>query len=140
MPASCLLITPAVQLANSVYGTLERGLGSRVWVWHEPAVERALRVLGVCRFRLILFDVVMADALPGSVLRALKRAAPETPLVLLTAGAATPLGIERAGLGASERARIAGAAGVVPRDDASALERVVRQILATPAANPPDPT
>lgn len=46
--------------------------------------------------------------------------------------------IDRAGLG-TERARVAGAMGVVPRGDAGALVRVVRHILATPAANPPDP-
>jgi hypothetical protein len=131
VPASCLLITPAVGLANSVYGTLEHGLGSRVWVWHEPAMESAVRVLGVCRFRLILLDPTLAGAFLGSVLRAIKHAAPQTPLVLLT-GTGAPLRIERKGLG-DARARLAGAAAVVPHDDAAALERVVRQILAMPA-------
>jgi hypothetical protein len=133
LPASCLLGSPAVELANSVYGTLERELASQVWIWHEPAVEPAVRVLGACRFRFILLDVAVAD----SVLRALKEAAPETPLVLLAVGAVTQLGIERAGLG-TERARLAGAAGVVPRGNAGALERVARQILAMSAPNAPD--
>ena len=90
-----------------------------------------MRVLGVCRFRLILLDLMPADTMPGSVLRALKEAAPETPLVLLAVGAATALGIERAGLGAG--LRLSGATAVVLRGDAAALVRVVRQILATPA-------
>ncbi len=137
VPASLLLITPAVELANTVHGTLERELGSRVWVWDEPAVEPALRVLGVCRFRLILLDLP-AHTMLGSVLRALKEAAPETPLVLLAVGAATALGVERAGLGAA-RARLSGATAMVPRGDAEALVRAVRQILATPVADPPDP-
>ena len=131
VPASCLLISPAVELANSVYGTLERDLGARVWVWHEPAVEPAVRALGVCKFRVILLDLMPADAMLGSVLRAVKEAAPETPLVLLAVGAATALGVERAGLG-DARARLAGATAVVPRGDAGALVRVMRQILATP--------
>ena len=138
VPASLLLITPTVALANRVHGTLERELASRVWVWHEPAVEAALRVLGVCRFRLVLLDMAIAEALAGSVLRALKEAAPETPLVLLAVGAATALGVERAGLG-SARARLSGAAAVVPRDDAGALVRAVRGILGTPVADPPEP-
>ena len=138
VPASLLLITPAVELANGVYGTLERGLGSRVWIWHEPAVEPAVRVLGACRFRLILLDPTLAGAMLGSTLRAVKEAAPQTPLALL-ADTGTPLRIERQGLG-DARARLAGAAAVVPRGDDGALVRVVRQILATPAANPPDST
>ena len=135
LPASCLLITPAVDLANSVYGTLERELASRVWVWHEPAVEPAARALGVCRFRLILLDMATTNALPGSVLRALREAAPETPLVLLAVGAATPLGVERAELGAA-RLRLSGATAVVPRGDAGALVRAVREMLAAPVTDP----
>jgi hypothetical protein len=138
LPASCLLITPSVELANSVYGTLERDLGSRIWVWQEPAVEPAVRVLSVCRFRLILLDLMPADTMPGPVLRAIKQASPTTPLVLLAAGPDTPLTIERKGLGDAQ-ARLAGAAAVLPRSDAAALGRVVRQILATPVADPPDP-
>jgi hypothetical protein len=137
VPASLLLITPTVALANSVHGTLERELPSRVWVWHEPAVEPALRILGVCRFRLILLDLP-AHTMLGSVLRALKDAAPETPLVLLAVGAATALGVERAGLGGA-RPRLSGATAVVPRGDAGALVRAVRGILATPVADPPEP-
>jgi CheY-like chemotaxis protein len=132
VPASCLLITPAVELANTVYRTLERDLGARVWVWHEPAVEPAVRALGVCRFRLILLDMATTNVLPGSVLRALREAAPETPLVLLAAGADTPLGIEQARLGEG-RARLAGAAAVVPHRNSAALIRAVRRILAMPA-------
>jgi len=131
VPASCLLITPTVELANSVYGTLERDLGARVWVWQEPAVEPAVRALGVCKFRLILLDLMPAGTMLGSVLRAVKEAAPETPLVLLAAGPDTPLRIERTGLG-DARARLAGAAAVVPRGNAGALVRVVRRILAMP--------
>lgn len=66
IPASCLLITPAVELANSVYGTLERELASRVWVWHEPTVEPAVRALGVCRFRLIVLDLTSAGTMVGA--------------------------------------------------------------------------
>jgi len=138
VPATCLLISPAVELANSVYGTLERELASRVWVWHEAAVEPAMRILGVCRFRLILLDMATTNMFAGSVLRALKEAAPETPLVLLAVGAATALGVERAGLGAA-RLRLSGATAVVPRGDNAALVRVVRQILATPVSDPPAP-
>lgn len=132
VPASCLLITPAVDLANTIYGTLERELGSRVWLWHEPGVEPAVRALGVCKFRLVLLDLVSADTMLGSVLRAVKEASPETPLVLLAAGVDTPLGIEQARLG-EERARLAGATAVVPRRDSAALLRAVRRILAIPA-------
>src|SRR5690242_2158466 len=132
VPASLLLITPAVELANRVHGTLERELPSRVWVWHEPAVEPGLRVLSVCRFRVIVLDLMRADIMLGSLLRALKDAAPDTPLVLLAAGPATALGVERAALG-SARARLAGAAAVLSRTDVGALVRAVREILATPA-------
>jgi hypothetical protein len=132
VPASCLLITPALELANSVYGTLERELGARVWLWHEPGVEPAVRALGVCRFRLILLDLMPAGTMLGAVLRAVKEAAPETPLVLLAAGPDTPLRIEQVRLGEG-RARLAGAAAVVPRRNSAALVRAVRQILAMPA-------
>jgi hypothetical protein len=91
-----------------------------------------VRALGVCKFRLILLDLMPAGTMLGSVLRAVKEAAPEMPLVLLAAGPDTPLRIERTGLG-DARARLAGAAAVLPRGDAGALVRVVRQILATPA-------
>jgi hypothetical protein len=136
VPASLRLITPTVALANRVHGTLERELASRVWVSHEPAVEPALRVLGVCRFRLILLDLP-AHTMLGSVLRALKEAAPETPLVLLAVGAGTALGVERAGLGGA-RPRLSGATAVVPHGDAGALVQAVRDVLATPVADPPD--
>ena len=142
VPASLLLITPTVALANTVHGTLERELASQVWIWHEPVVESALRVQGVCRFRLIVLDLMPADTMLGSVLRALKEAAPETPLVLLAAGADTPLRIERKGLD-NARARLAGAAAVVPRGDVGALLRPVQGILATPVASRrtlPDPS
>jgi CheY-like chemotaxis protein len=131
LPASCLLITSSGALASSVQGTLARGLGSRVWIWQEPALEPALRALGACTFRLILLDLALADARLGTVLRALRRSAPRTPLVLLAAGAATPLGVERTGMG-DERARLGGAAGVVPQTDPAAVERVVRRVLGLP--------
>jgi CheY-like chemotaxis protein len=136
VPASILLITPAVELANTVYGALEHGLGSRVWIWHELATEPAVRILGACAFRLILLDVPLAGVRLGSVLRAIKQAAPTTPLALLAAGAETPLRIERHALG-DARARLAGATAVVPRADPAALEQAVRQILAMPVTNPP---
>jgi DNA-binding NarL/FixJ family response regulator len=131
LPATCLLITPSVQLASSVHGTLTRGIGSRVWIWQEAALEPALRVLRACEFRLILFDLTLADARPGSALRALRRHAPRTPLALLAAGVETPLRLERKGMG-DERARLAGAAAVVPQADLAALERAVRRILGMP--------
>ena len=132
VPASLLLITPMVEVANSVYCTLERALGARVWVWHEAAVEPAVRVLGACRFRLILLDSTLAGAMLGSALRAVKEAAPQTPLVLLAAAPETPLRIERKGLG-DARARLAGATAVVPHGHPAALQRVARQILAMSA-------
>ena len=131
LPATCLLITPSVQLANGVRGTLTRGLSSRVWVWQEPALEPALRVLRACQFRLILLDLTLADARPGWALRALRRGAPQTPLALLAPGAETPLQLEQLGMGV-ERARLAGAAAVVPQADPAALERAVRRILGMP--------
>ena len=131
LPATCLLITPSLQLAGSVHGVLSRGIGSRVWIWQEAALEPALRVLRACEFRLILLDLTLADARPGSALRALRRSAPRTPLVLLAAGVETPLRLERKGMG-DERARLAGAAAVVPQTDPAALERAVRQVLGMP--------
>ncbi len=131
LPASCLLITPSVQLANAVHGALARGLGSRVWIWQEPALEPGLRVLAACRFRLILLDLALADVRLGAVLRAIRRGAPRTPLALLAPGTETPLRLERKGMG-EERARLAGAAAVVPRTDPAALERAVRRILGMP--------
>lgn len=131
LPATCLLITPSLQLAGSVHGVLSRGIGSRVWIWQEAALEPALRVLRACEFRLILLDLTLADARPGSALRALRRSAPRTPLVLLVAGVETPLRLERKGMG-DERARLAGAAAVVPQTDPAALERAVRRILGMP--------
>ncbi len=131
LPATCLLITPSAQLAGSVHGTIARGIGPRVWIWHEPALEPALRVLRACRFRLILLDLTLADVHLGSALRALRRGAPHTPLALLAAGVETPLRLERKGMG-DERARLAGAAAVVPQADPAALERAVRRILGVP--------
>jgi CheY-like chemotaxis protein len=131
LPATCLLITPSVQLANSVHGVLARGIGSRVWIWQEPALEPALRVLRACQFRLIFLDLMLADVRPGSALRALRRGAPRTPLALLSAGVETPLRLERKGMG-DERARLAGAAVVVSRSDGAAIERAARRILGMP--------
>jgi CheY-like chemotaxis protein len=131
LPATCLLITESVQLASSVHGALSRGIGSRVWIWQEPAIEPALRVLYACQFRLILLDLTLADVRPGSALRALRRGAPHTPLALLSAGVDTPLRLERKGMG-DEQARLAGAAAVVPQADPAALERAVRRILGMP--------
>ena len=136
VPASLLLITPTVAVANGVYGTLERGLGSQVWVWHELAAEPAVRILEACTFRLILLDVALAGVRLGSALRTVKQAAPTTPLVLLATSAETPLRIERHALG-DARARLAGATAVVRHGDPAALEQAVRQILAMPATNAP---
>ena len=84
-PASLLLVAAEIEVANMVYGTLERALGSRVCVLHEPTLGPALKLLAVCRFRLILLDLPLRTASPGSALRAIKTAAPDTPLVLLQA-------------------------------------------------------
>jgi hypothetical protein len=138
VPASLLLVTPEVWIANTVYGTLERTLGARVWLWIEPALEPAVRVLGVCRFRLILLDLMLREGFPGSVLRVLRQAAPQTPIALLAprpGGAG--LSIERRELGAAGWSRLSGALAVVPRGDPASLTRVVLQILGIPAARGP---
>lgn len=138
IPASLLLIAGETEMANMVYGALERALGSRVCVWHEPAVASALKVLAACRFRLILLDLALGKAAPGALVRAIKRQAPDTPLALLLPRPATALAIE---LGPGEAAaRLAGAIAVLPRSDPEPLVRVVRQVLAMPdrAVGPPD--
>ena len=130
VPAGLLLVTSEVGIANTVYGTLERTLGSRVWLWHEPALEPALRVLAVCRFRLILLDLVLREGFPGSVLRLLRQVAPQTPITLLAprhGGAG--LAIERRELGPAEWSRLSGTLTVVPRGDPVSLARVVLQVL-----------
>jgi len=132
IPASLLLIAAEIDLANMVYGALERALGSRVCVWHEPALAPALKVLAACRFRLILLDLALGKAAPGALLRAVKQKAPDTPLALLVPRPGTALAIERGVFGNAE-ARLAGAVAVVPRGDPEPLVRVVRQILAMPA-------
>lgn len=131
LPTSGLLITPSVRLANTVHGVLARGPGPPIWIWQEPALEPALRVLAACRFRLILLDLTLAEVRLGSVLRAIKRGAPGTPLALLAPGPETPLRFERKAMG-EERARLAGAAAVVPQADPAALEQAVRRILGMP--------
>jgi DNA-binding NarL/FixJ family response regulator len=132
IPACLLLVAAEIDVANMVYGTLERALGSRVCVLHEPTLEPALKLLAVCRFRLILLDLSLHTGSRGSALRALKRAAPDTPLVLLASRANTALDIERAGLGDAE-GRLAGAVAVVPRGEPERLVRVVREVLGMPA-------
>ena len=140
-PATLLLITAEMGIANTVYGTLERALGARIWLWHEPALEPAVRVLGVCRFRLILLDLVLREGFPGSVLRVLRQVAPQTPIALLAprpGGAG--LSIERRELGAAGWSRLSGALAVVPRGDPASLTRVVLQMLGIPVARGlPDP-
>jgi CheY-like chemotaxis protein len=131
IPASLLLIAAEVEVANMVYGTLERALGSRVCVWHEPALAPALNVLAACRFRLILLDFALGRAAPGSLLRAIKQRAPDTPLALLVPRPETALAIERGALGEAET-RLAGAAALVPRGEPEPLVQVVREILAMP--------
>jgi len=139
IPASLLLIAGETEMANMVYGTLERALGSRVCVWHEPGVASALKLLAACRFRLILLDLALGKAAPGALVRAIKRQAPDTPLALLLPRPATALAIERRALGEPEP-RLAGAVAVLPRADSDRLVRVVRQGLAIPdrAVGPPD--
>ena len=139
IPASLLLIAGETEMANMVYGTLERALGSRVCVWHEPAIPSALKVLAVCRFRLILLDLALGKAAPGALVRGIKRQAPDTPLALLLPRPTTALAIERGSLGEAE-ARLAGAVAVLPRGDPEPLVRVVRQVLAMPAqgTGPPE--
>src|SRR5262249_37759143 len=137
IPASLLLIAAEVDVANMVYGTLERALGSRVFLWHEPALAPALKVLAACRFRLILLDPPLRH--PGSALRAIKQVAPDVPLVLLASHANTALAVERRGLGEAQ-ARIAGAVAVVPRSEPDPLVRVVRKVLSMPdRSGGPDP-
>jgi len=131
-PASLLLVAAEIEVANMVYGTLERALGSRVCVLHEPTLGPALKLLAVCRFRLILLDLPLRTASPGSALRAIKTAAPDTPLVLLAPRANTALDIERAGLGDAE-GRVSSAVAVVPRAEPERLVRVVREVLGMPA-------
>ena len=123
MPASLLLVTPDLGLVDAVYGALDRTIGARVWIWHEPLAEPAVRVLCVCRFRLVLLDVTLVEAAPEWMLPSFKQAAPETPLALL--------GTELGRRGAA-RPLFYGAAATVPRADLASLVLVVRQILAGP--------
>jgi hypothetical protein len=123
VPASLLLVTPDMGLVDAVYGALDRAIGARVWIWHEPAAEPAVRVLSVCRFRLVLLDVTLVEAGPEWMLPSLKQAAPETPLALL----GTELGRQGAA-----RPLFYGAAATVPRGDLASLVRVVRQIIGGP--------
>lgn len=136
VPACLLLITPEVGIANTVYGTLERALGARVWLWREPGLESAARVLAVCRFRLIVLDLMLREGFPGSVLRLVGQVAPQTPIILLAprVGGAG-LAIERRELGAAGWLRLSGALAVVPRRDPARLTRVVRHLLGMPATD-----
>ena len=132
MPASLLLIAAELPLANMVFGTLERALGVRVFVWHERALEPALRVLAACRFRLILLDVGPHPQVQGSVLRAIKTAAPDTPLALLRPAPTTPLRVERRAMGADEP-RLTGASASIVHNDPEALVATVRRLLGVPS-------
>jgi hypothetical protein len=135
VPASLLLITPDVGIANTVYGTLERALGARIWLWHEPALESAVRLLGVCRFRLIVVDLMLREGFPGSALRLLREVAPQTPIILLVPrDGGGGLTIERRKLGAAEWSRISRSLALVPRGDPTRLTRAVRETLGIPAS------
>jgi hypothetical protein len=133
VPASLLLITPDIGIANSVYGTLEHALGARIWLWHEPALEPAVRVLGVCRFRVVLLDMKLVEAAPEWTLPSLKQAAPETPLVMLGTAADPPSGTKQ-GRPGTTRSHLSGAMAVVPPDDLASLTHVVLQVVGIPAA------
>jgi hypothetical protein len=82
-PASLLLVEDELAVANKVQLVLAQGAGRRFWVWHERTIAGACRMLSICQFRVILLDPTLPDGSPGGVLRRVKRAAPETPLLLL---------------------------------------------------------
>ena len=134
-PASVLLLAHQVSVGNAVRATLERAVGPRLWIWHEATLAPALKMVSVCRLRLILLDPVIPDVSPGLVLRALRQATPETPLVVLATRPDTPLAVEQEELGTA-RARSAGAVAVVPWDHGEVLVRVVREVLGIPPGKP----
>jgi hypothetical protein len=93
-------------------------------------------VLTTCRFRLILLDPALRLVSSWAVLRAIKKAAPDTPLALLIARPETPPGTELAALGDAE-ARLAGAGAVVPRGEPERPVRVVREVDDDPTPGGP---
>ena len=136
-PASLLLVEDELPPALKLQAVLADVAGERLWVWHERTAAGMYRMLTVCEFRVILLDLTLPDATPGAALRRAKRAAPDTPLVILM-GDRGPDGQEMT----QRHARLAGAAALVPKGEATPLLRVLSQVLhmpcrSTSAAPPP---
>ena len=126
-PAAVLLVEADLAAANALQSVVASASEHCAWVLHESSLAAARRLLAACHFRLILLDPVLPDASPGQALRAIKRAAPATALVLVW-GRGTALAEMECDL-RPEAARLAGAVAVLRRDEEAELARLVRQVL-----------
>jgi DNA-binding NarL/FixJ family response regulator len=119
-PASVLVAVRDLAAASFIESTLSKNLDFPVWVWHETDVHRACQASNAFLFRLVILDPRLPGQAPGEVLRAVKSAAPRTPLVLYGVQSEIPSEME---------AWLAGAADVVPEGEAEALVAAVRRVL-----------
>ena len=81
-PASILVIEHESLAGLRLVSMLEREFGNRCWAWTESTLAGALQLLGICRFRLTVLDATLPEASLDAAVCALRRAAPDTPILL----------------------------------------------------------
>jgi len=115
-----LLVEHDVNEANFVYSLIVDVLRAEVWLWFEPTLDSAVKLLGIVHFRLILLDLHLPKTSARKAVRAVRRAAPRTPLVLrMRPEEFTP----------EMDPRVYGADGIVPKGVGTPLLREIRRLL-----------
>jgi DNA-binding response OmpR family regulator len=77
-----LLVEHDLNEASFVHSLIFDILKADVWLWHERALDPALKLLSIVQFRLVLLDVDLPKISARKAVRLVRAAAPRTPLVL----------------------------------------------------------
>jgi hypothetical protein len=115
-----LLVEHDLIEANFVHSLFADILKLDVWLWSEPALEPALKLLSIVHFRLILLDLHLPKTSARKAVRSVRRVAPRTPLVLR---------MRPEGFNPDLDPRVYQADGIAPKGIATPLVREIRRLL-----------
>jgi hypothetical protein len=118
--ATILLVEHDLNEADFVYSLFFDVLKADVWLWHEPTLDAAVNLLHIVHFRLILLDLHLPKTSAGRAVRAVRRAAPRTPLVLRVRPEEFNPGLNP---------RVYGADGIAPKGIGTPLLSEIRRLL-----------
>jgi CheY-like chemotaxis protein len=113
-----LLVERSPYEALFVESLLYRVVEARIWLWHEQQLTTALKLLGVCRFQLILLDHSHPRLTTRAIVRRVKAVAAGSPIVLR---------LPSEEMLSRPDPRNYGVADIIPRQHAESLVQVVKR-------------